>query len=311
MSMSKLSSPLFDHIVRWIYSSRSVDQHPLSTNHITNVKISSMDDWMNSTFGADRRNIAAFSITLLGSVLSLGLLEQVGKWTPEKLRRKLVHIGMGPIYVLFWNLFAGEDLASRFWCASIPGIFTFYFILVGLGLAKNEQLVKTLSRSGDCREILKGPTFYGLAIVASTLAFWRRDVASIVTIMILCGGDGFADVIGRSFGHSTRFSNSKSLMGSIGMFCGGFAFSSLYLYYFEKSGNYGSEFSTLSHLPHLAFINLACTVVESLTYDRSRSSATNHGSTHKAQSSPLWSYIFGEDNIVVSLTASLLSKLIL
>lgn len=147
-----------------------------------------MEDWMNHMFGSDHRNIAAFSITLLGSVLSLGMLEQIGRFTPEKLRRKLVHIGMGPIYVLFWNLFAGEDMASRMWCASIPGLFTFYFVMVGLGLVRNDKLVATLSRSGDAREILKGPTFYGLSMVTSTLAFWRRDVASIVTIMVLCGG---------------------------------------------------------------------------------------------------------------------------
>ena len=123
-----------------------------------------------------------------------------------------------------------------------------------MGIAKNELLVRTLSRSGDPKEILKGPTIYGLVFVLSTVLFWRNDPKAIVSLMILCGGDGFADIIGRSYGDSFRFSNSKSLVGSLGMFLGGFIFSFIYLRYFEVNGIL--SFSTFDNVTQLFIINL-------------------------------------------------------
>ncbi len=127
---------------------------------------------------------------------------------------------------------------------------------LGLGWAKNEKLLKTLSRSGDRRELLRGPTIYGLVFVLCTLLFWRHDPTSIVALMILCGGDGLADVFGRSFGDSYRFRNTKSLIGSIAMFLGGCLFSISYLFYFESLGNFSPSFSTMANIPRVLLINL-------------------------------------------------------
>ena len=80
------------------------------------------------------RDFVALLITIVGSVATLIGLELIGKLLPEKVRRKLVHIFMGPVYLLFWNLFEGNSLKSRVICALVPGFLTFYFVLLGLCL---------------------------------------------------------------------------------------------------------------------------------------------------------------------------------
>ena len=117
---------------------------------------------------------------------------------------------------------------------------------------------------------MRGPTIYGLVFVCCTIVFWRKDPTAVVTLMILCGGgkdniieiimmicdiDGLADVVGRMFGHSYRWSNSKSLAGSVAMFLGGFISCLVFLLHFERCGNY-ETFRTMSNIPQLILINL-------------------------------------------------------
>ena len=55
----------------------------------------------------------------------------------------------------------------------MPLLFTVQFALIGLGVVKDEASVKAMSRSGDRREILKGPLFYGIIFVVMTLVYWK------------------------------------------------------------------------------------------------------------------------------------------
>ena len=50
-----------------------------------------------------------------------------------------------------------------------------------------------MSRSGDRRELLRGPTMYGCVFTASTLLFWR-DLTGIMALMCLCFGDASAEI---------------------------------------------------------------------------------------------------------------------
>jgi phytol kinase len=120
-----------------------------------------------------------------------------------------------------------------------------------------------MSRSGERSEILRGPLFYGIAFVVLTLVFWKSSPVGIVALMLLCGGDGFADVIGSRLGKGKLpWSKGKSWFGSLAMFLGGYIFSSLVLWVFIMAGIFpGSIFGYL--LPIL-IISLACTLVESL-----------------------------------------------
>lgn len=59
-------------------------------------------------------------------------------------------------------------------------------------------------RTGERRELLRGPLQYGLAIAALTAWFWRDSPVGVLGIAVLCAGDGMADIIGRRFGQANK-----------------------------------------------------------------------------------------------------------
>eukprot|EP01083_Nonionella_stella_P099568 279958_1 len=134
--------------------------------------------------------------------------------------RKLMHITNGPVYVLCWLLFPTDSTWGPYLASAVVITVTGTFVLVGLGLIRNSGLVQTVSRSGDPREILRGPMFYGIVHVLATVVYWRDRPAGIVSLMILCAGDGFADIVGRKFGGSNRlpWNRKKSFAGSAAFF---------------------------------------------------------------------------------------------
>ena len=175
-----------------------------------------------------------------------------------------MHIGMGPLYVATWLLYSDAWMA-RVVCSMIPLAFTVKFAAIGLGFLQDVDAVQTMSRTGDPGELLRGPTLYGVVFVAATLAFWRTAPEGIVAVMLVCGGDGFADVVGRrlgsTFGH-LPWSPRKSWAGSAAMLAMGWFFSWLAVTAFSYFG-YVSPSST-APLP-LGIIACVATAVESLS----------------------------------------------
>ncbi len=120
-----------------------------------------------------------------------------------------------------------------------------------------------MSRTGDPKEILRGPLFYGIMFVTLTLIFWKDSPVGIVALMMLCGGDGIADMIGRNVkSPKLSWSEKKSIAGSIGVFAGGWILSALVLFVYVQAGIFTGPFS--SYLLPLTWIALGTTVVESL-----------------------------------------------
>jgi phytol kinase len=93
-------------------------------------------------------------------------------WIESRLSRKIIHIGTGPIFVLCWLMFP-DVWYARWLAALVPLLITAQFALVGLGVMKDEASVKAMSRTGDRREILRGPLFYGIVFVVMTLVYWK------------------------------------------------------------------------------------------------------------------------------------------
>ena len=139
----------------------------------------------------------------------------------SRLSRKIIHIGTGPIFVLCWLMYT-DVFISRWLAALVPLVITLQFALVGLGIMKDEAAVKAMSRTGDRSEILRGPLFYGIVFVAMTLIYWKDSLIGIPALMIMCGGDGIADIVGRQV-HSPKlpWSREKSVAGSVSVFIGG------------------------------------------------------------------------------------------
>ncbi|KAK9664094.1 hypothetical protein RND81_14G019200 [Saponaria officinalis] len=163
--------------------------------------------------------------------------------------------------MLCWPLFSpgyrGAVLASL-----VPGINILRMLIIGSGLYKDEATVKSMSRFGDHRELLKGPMYYACAITFACVYYWRTSPIGIGAICNLCAGDGFADVVGRRFGkHKLPYNKNKSFMGSIAMLTAGFLTSVLYMYYFSRFG-----FIPVSRDMVFGFfcMSVASTLVESL-----------------------------------------------
>src|SRR5512138_1124947 len=150
-------------------------------------------------------------------------------WISSALSRKIIHIGTGPLFVISCLLFR-DTPAARFLAALIPLAITVQFALVGLGLWRDPSAVEAMSRTGDRREILRGPLYYGIAFVLLTVLFWKESPIGIIALMLLCGGDGLADVIGKRLGTvRLPWSRMKSWAGTFAMFAGGWLLSLLVL----------------------------------------------------------------------------------
>ncbi len=183
-------------------------------------------------------------------------------WISSALSRKIIHIGTGPLFVITWLLFR-DTPAARFLAALIPLAITAQFALVGLGLWRDPAAVAAMSRTGDRREILRGPLYYGIAFVALTLLFWKDSPIGIIALMLLCGGDGLADVIGKRLGTARLpWSRLKTWAGTIAMFAGGWLLSLLVLGVYIAAGVFAG--SLWSYLPAVTIIALVATAVESL-----------------------------------------------
>jgi phytol kinase len=156
-----------------------------------------------------------------------------------------------------------ETTNARYLAALVPLAITGQFVLVGTGIMKDEAAVAALSRTGDRREILKGPLYYGIIFVVITIFYWLDSPIGITALMALCGGDGLADVLGRKFGKAKLpWAPTKSWVGSFGMFAGSWILSVVVLGILSAGGLVASSLAAM--LLPVTVICLAATVVESL-----------------------------------------------
>ncbi len=206
----------------------------------------------------------AFVLTLVLALLWLRFVDYLALKgvISSQLSRKIIHIGTGPIFVLCWLFFPDQPL-SKYIAAIIPLLISVQFFLIGIGLIKDDASVEAMSRSGDPKEILKGPMIYGLVFVFLTIVFWKDNPLGIIALMILCGGDGLADVIGRQFSSKPiPWSKNKSMAGSTAMFLGSFVFSLVIMLIFLKAGVF--EFFVGKMVLDLAVLSLVAALLESI-----------------------------------------------
>ncbi len=185
-------------------------------------------------------------------------------WIESKLSRKFIHIGTGPLYVLCWLLF--PDISSaRYFAALVPLLITVQFVLVGTGIMKDDAAVQAMTRTGNPREILRGPLFYGIMFVALTITYWKDSPIGITALMMMCGGDGVADIVGRRVQSPKLFwSREKRVAGSLSVFAGGALLSSLILFVYVNAGIFDAPFSV--YLMPVALIALGGMLIESLPF---------------------------------------------
>ncbi len=181
--------------------------------------------------------IAAF-VTLALALLWLRTMDGIAHrgWLSPQLSRKIIHIGTGPMFVLCWPIFSTAD-SARYCAALVPLSITAQFVAIGAGWIADPAAVQAMTRTGNPQEILRGPLFYGLVFVVCTVAFWRTSPVGIIALMLMCGGDGLADIVGRRFGtRKLPFNSEKSWAGSAAMLGGSITFAFGMLVWFSALG---------------------------------------------------------------------------
>ncbi len=194
--------------------------------------------WLAKLMPPWQQDLVAMVLSFLVALafLKLNDLIVVRGWLPGYITRKLVHIGTGPLFLLCWPLYS-ETWHARWFAALVPACLTAVFAIIGLGILKKDDFVTAMSRSGDPRELLRGPLMYGIVFVIATLVFWRNSPVGVILLMLLCGGDGLADVVGRRFGVAKLPGQQhRSWAGSLGFFLGGASLALLFLGFFARLG---------------------------------------------------------------------------
>lgn len=210
------------------------------------------------------QNLLALAITFALALgwLRLNDLAAHRGWVSSDLSRKIIHMGTGPIFVLCWLLFQNTT-SARYLASLVPLAITAQFLLVGIGILGDEAAVKAMSRNGDRREILKGPLYYGIVFVIITALLWYDTPVGITALMLMCGGDGLADILGRRYGKKKiPWNKQKSWIGSIGMLAGGWIFTVIILGVYFGAGIFPGALTT--YLPAITIIAVLATLVETL-----------------------------------------------
>ena len=181
-------------------------------------------------------DVAAMIISFMAvlAVVQINSVLQKREILPTIVTRKLVHILVGPVFLVTWLLYSGEWY-SRYFAVVVPLMFVLMFYAIGTGRIKNEAFVASMSRSGEASELLLGTFYYAIIIVIVTLLWFYTPIAgsssgtptALVVIGCLAGGDGLADIVGRRYGKHkyTIAGTEKSLEGSLGMVAGSVIFS--------------------------------------------------------------------------------------
>ncbi|KAA8498359.1 putative phytol kinase 1, chloroplastic [Porphyridium purpureum] len=225
-------------------------------------------------------DLAGLVICVVLSFLWLFLWQQAREQEilSSQVVRKVIHITTAPAFLLLWPLFSAHP-SARVFAALLPFFTAVRVFVAGKQLIPNSKdtIATSVSRSGAPAEALRGPLYYIVVIVLTTLVFWRDSPVSAILVCQMCFGDGFAEVVGKRFGTTKWWwSKTKSVAGSAGFVVGAFSSSLVFLTYFGNLNLYDTE-----TLWCLLFISIACSLVELLP--------------------------IGDDNINVPVTAAALS----
>lgn len=151
----------------------------------------------------------------------------VTKGFSQDISRKIIHIAAGS-WIMFWPIFDPSHWSYTF-NVLVAFMWTLLFIQKGLTASPDDPAVKTMTRSGDPKELLKGPLFFTL-VMEFVGIFLFMDIKGVVTMAALGWGDGLAPVFGKYYGNKkySVMGNEKSIQGSLAMFIFSFIASMLF-----------------------------------------------------------------------------------
>ncbi|MHA1942579.1 MAG: diacylglycerol/polyprenol kinase family protein [Candidatus Hodarchaeales archaeon] len=134
------------------------------------------------------------------------------------LSRKVIHIAAGS-YIWIWLFIDTSDQLSAMFNIIVPALFFATFLFKGFNATSEDKDVKTMTRTGDPKELLKGPLYFTIVMMVAGTLFLDTWVG--VFMMAIVGwGDGIAPYIGKKYGGKTykTFGSEKTFTGSLGVF---------------------------------------------------------------------------------------------
>ena len=156
-------------------------------------------------------------IYVQGIILLMAKLVNSEKLSSD-LSRKVIHIAAGS-FIWIWLFIDPSDNFSYLFNIAVPFLFFLTFLKKGKSGDPEDKDVKTMTRTGDPSELLKGPLYFTIVMmVAGTIFF--GTYAGMLMMAIVGWGDGIAPYIGKKYGNHKfkTFGREKSIEGSISVF---------------------------------------------------------------------------------------------
>jgi len=140
---------------------------------------------------------------------------------PRDISRKITHICAGSV-IVFLPLFRDGDW-SQYLNVGVFAVWTLLLIQKGLFAADDDQAVKTMTRTGDKRELLKGTLYFVVvAMICGTLYY--KLFAGVLAMAVLGWGDGLAPIVGTRMGKMKyKVFCERSVEGSLAFLAGSLA----------------------------------------------------------------------------------------
>ncbi|TCD47819.1 phosphatidate cytidylyltransferase [Chlorobium sp. N1] len=150
------------------------------------------------------------------------------KGLPRDISRKITHIAAGSL-IVFLPLYVDGDW-SQYLNVSVYVVWALLFIQKGLFAADDDQAIKTMTRTGDKRELLKGTLYFVLVgILCGTLYY--KQFEGVLAMAILGWGDGLAPVVGTRYGRlKYHVFSEKSVEGSLAFLLGSLAAAAFFVW---------------------------------------------------------------------------------
>ncbi|MCE1273191.1 MAG: phosphatidate cytidylyltransferase, partial [Chlorobiales bacterium] len=132
---------------------------------------------------------------------------------PRDISRKITHICAGST-IVFLPLFREGDW-SHYLNITVFAVWTLLLVQKGLFAADDDQAVKTMTRTGDKRELLKG-TLYFVVVAMLCGTIYYKQFAGVLAMAVLGWGDGLAPIVGTRYGRiKYKILSDKSVEGRL------------------------------------------------------------------------------------------------
>jgi len=137
---------------------------------------------------------------------------------PRDISRKITHICAGSV-IVFLPLFIDGDW-TQYLNIAVFAVWALLLVQKGLFAADDDQAVKTMTRTGDRKELLRGTLYFVVvAMICGTLYY--KQFEGVLAMAILGWGDGLAPIVGTRLGKiKYEVLSPKTVEGSLAFFAG-------------------------------------------------------------------------------------------